>query len=287
MEKVHWQSPGQNKPFDTTLDNWRNKTTHDLSKRTIAVLQFIDENPNVEISVFKEEFNKYLVEDFYPKWNISNGNFGKVYNHYFTHLLFVNFIEILDNNNFSNIDSKKLKITDNGKKFLTSIFTENYDDALNIYLNQLINSTFVNEATKKVNLNIYPFKIIFKILYEYGWVHTLLFRTNIGYINKYDDLKCCLNFLENNCYLEYIKYINKNQDFYRENKIFKISPKQWNMYITSQLVILGIFEEKVVKKYDYEHDVETEDSYVRLTTQGIDFVEKIKLQEEDYESMFK
>lgn len=52
-----WQAPGNSRCFDTKLEDWKEK---DMSKRSIGVLEYIDEHPLISKNEFEKNIGGYL-----------------------------------------------------------------------------------------------------------------------------------------------------------------------------------------------------------------------------------
>lgn len=169
-EENRWQVPGNGNPFDSTLDEWNENK---MSQRSIGVLEYISEQITVDIPQFKSEIYEYLRTVYGHKQNDS------VVTHFYRPLEFVGFIRNIDN---------KLSLSIDGKNFLREIRNQDYDKALNFYILQMLKSSYPNTATKSINLSLFPFRIIFKMLLEKP-VPKEWFLTKIPYIRNYEDFK--------------------------------------------------------------------------------------------------
>ncbi len=170
VNKYRWQVPGNGNPFDSTLEDWNDNY---MSQRSIGVLEYISEEIVVEIPDLKENLKEYL-ETFY-----GHEQNDSLVTHFYRPLEFVGFIRNMDN---------KLSLSIDGKNFLREIHRDNYDKALDFYILQLLKSSYPNTATKAINLSLFPFRIIFKMLLE-NPIPKKWFITKIPYVKSYDDLK--------------------------------------------------------------------------------------------------
>lgn len=281
--KGFWQAPGRSKLFNTPLKYWDVSSIKNKSSiRSIAVLKFINDNPGISVKSFKDYFIDYFNE-FEQSLNLNSTielsfNKKKADPHFFKVLLFCNFISVDSEDDFSvtkkftnTKNNDKLYITVQGKMFLDELKEKNYDNALNIYLNNLFKVKYPNKATYKVNLEIYPFLIMFKLLSENndynGLIPRKLFITDIPFITK-DNYNNILEKLTDNCYLLTLEHMN--------NKIidedYKDNHKKWNMWVVSSLIDLGILE---------EHH-----GYIKLSNYKKQFIQN-KVDSMSYEDMFE
>lgn len=168
--KFRWQVPGNGNPFDSTLEEW---TENKMSQRSIGVLEYISEQIIVDIPQFKAEIYEYL-EVFY-----GHEQNDSLVTHFYRPLEFVGFIRNRDN---------KLSLSIDGKNFLREIHNQDYDKALDFYILQMLKSSYPNTATKSINLSLFPFRIIFKMLLE-NPIPKDWFLTKIPYITSYEDFK--------------------------------------------------------------------------------------------------
>lgn len=268
-----WQGPGGTKPFDSPLSEWKKSK---LTKRYIYVLKFLYENKNSEILIFEnqKEFNDIICK-YLDSFNIDRPK-KPTPTHFYTPYQFVDFI---GKNNFSSGKKFELFITQSGEKFLKEIERGDYELALNIYLNNLVETKFPNDATAGVDLNLYPVKIMFKILYENGAIPKFMFLTDIQYINDILKLESCLILLDDDKYLLELKKWEalKNKDIVEFNRLnIPIAKEKWTSYVCGGLVSLGVLE-----KICYRN------GYISLSKMGENFVEKSNLPKISYASFFK
>lgn len=243
-----WQAPGRSELFNTYLSDWKVDLEKDTSKKTIAVLKFINDNPDIRVSDFNKFFLNFL-EDFKKNLNlneeISFKEGEKANSHLFKVLLFIGFIQVTNQDKLTKTKSAdKLNMTDEGKLFFKEFKNENFDDALNILLERLFKTKYPNKATYKVKLESYPFLLMFKLLSEnnphHGVIPRKMFITDVPFIKNKIDLDNCLEKLNDECYLNYLDELKINSllDYgYKENH------KKWNMWVISSLIDLGILEE--------------------------------------------
>ena len=267
-----WQGPGGSKPFDSNLDEWKNSK---LTKRYIYILKFLFKNKNSKILIFdnQKDFNK-IICDFLDLNNINRPK-KPTPAHFYTPFQFVDFI-----GKKTFIDSKKFElfITDSGERFLKEIENENFDTALKIYLDQLFNTKFPNEATVGVDLKLYPARIMFKLLFEKGKISKFMFLKDIQYINSYLDVQYCLMLLDDIDYLSKLSDLEnlkeENNDEFNKLNI-NLAKEKWNSYVCGGLVSLGILDKQNFKK-----------GFIKLSDKGINYLIEKKIDEIDYESMF-
>lgn len=166
-----WQAPGNGKIFDKPLGE-----PSYMNSRTIAVLKYIQEKKRVSQSAFELEIKSYLeINTEYVENNSTPA-------HFFRPLLFLSFIK-------QSLD-KVLELTLEGDKFLYFYEKEEYIKCRKYILNQLDNSTYPNVATKDIKLQLFPFRILFKLLLnenEKGLSKEFI-REQLVYVKEYDDL---------------------------------------------------------------------------------------------------
>ena len=142
-----WQAPGNGKIFDKPLGE-----SSYMNSRTIAVLRYIQEKVKVSQSEFEREIKTYL------KNNTAYVENSSTPAHFFRPLLFLGFLKISR--------SKVLELTLEGDKFLHFYERGEYLKCKKYILNQLDNSTYPNIATKDIKLQLFPFRILFKLLLQ-------------------------------------------------------------------------------------------------------------------------
>lgn len=170
-EQYRWQVPGNGNPFDTSLENW-NKGK--MSQRSIGVLQYINERTSVSKSNFELNIKTYLNKLYKHEYNNS------IEAHFYRPLEFVGLIRNFNQN---------LSLSIDGKNFLDAIKNQQYSNALNFYILQMLKTKYPNTATENVKLNLFPFRIIFKLLLQYGSLSIYDFVDKIPYITRVDELK--------------------------------------------------------------------------------------------------
>lgn len=258
VDKYCWLGPGGNKPFDSRLYDWK---THKFSKRSICVLQYINEHSPIDINEYNDNIIQYLIDN-----DVGSDKLTK--KHTYGPFLFVNFISKSE---------EKLEITENGIRFLNDICAEKYEKATENYLDQLFQANFETDATKDIEIQAFPVQIMFKLLYEKEIIPLFMFQTYIQYIKDYSDLVICLSLLDDYCFFNYIREL---EDFYKENKdefesIYKVGTVKWKSYVIGCLVALGIFD-----KVSYDK------GYLKFSDYGIQYVEKKDIDNISYEKMF-
>ena len=263
-----WQGPGASKLFDSELGNWKSSK---LTKRYIYVLKYISENSSIEFKnnqEFKSGICSYLDENHIDRPQKPTPT------HFYTPYQFVGFIE---KNNLQG-RSFELSISKSGKEFLESLENGDIYNARDIYLNQLFDSKFPNDATESVKLNLYPIKIMFKMLYEKEIIPNIMFLTDIQFIKSYSDICDCLKLFND-------KYLLKIKEIEKLKKIDKVQYKRlsqnfakdkWNSYINGGLAKLGVFDEYYFFKKNC----------IKFTQFGRDFVKNKKIDEINYKMMF-
>ena len=166
-----WQAPGNGKIFDKSLGE-----SSYMNSRTIAVLKYIGQKVKVSQSEFEREIKTYLKNSTEYLENNSTPA------HFFRPLLFLGFLKIST--------SKILELTLEGDKFLHFYEKAEYLKCKKYILNQLDNSTYPNIATKDIRLQLFPFRILFKLLLREGekGLTKEFIREKLVYLREYDDL---------------------------------------------------------------------------------------------------
>ena len=166
-----WQAPGNGKIFDKPLGE-----SSYMNSRTITVLKYISSKSKVSQSEFEREIKTYLaVHTEYEKNDSTPA-------HFFRPLLFLGFLKISS--------SKVLELTIEGDKFLYFYEEKDYAKCKKYILNQLDNSKYPSIATKDVKLQLFPFRILFKLLlfeHENGLSREFI-KEQLIYLKSYDDV---------------------------------------------------------------------------------------------------
>ena len=191
---LRWQVPGNGNPFDSKLEDWQESK---MSTRSIGVLQFVNQN-NPTKEYFETNIKEYLYQNYKLEKNDSNEA------HFYRPLEFIDMIY------FDKFDNK-MYLSIDGKNFLNYIDKKEYKKAINAYILQLLKTKYPNSATNNITLNLFPFRILFKLLLTQD-------------VTEYDI-----------CYK--IPYISSPEDI---NK--KIGEKyvKWQTWVISYLIKLGI-----------------------------------------------
>lgn len=223
-DPYRWQSPGNGRLFDSSLEDWENNL---MSQRAIGVLEFIEDNPLIEKNEFEMRIAPYLDEKFGHDPNESNKG------HFFRSAEFVGLVRNLDG---------LLSLSIDGKNFLNSMLDGNYEAALEFYVLQLLKTTYPNNATEQNRLSLFPFRILFKLLSRdnnYGGkIPKKMFYTDIPYITKFSDIDSVKAKLHNEKYLNFLK---NNSLKVLEDKCPHFYPK-WATWVMSSLNVMNIVE---------------------------------------------
>jgi len=144
---MRWQAPGNGKIFDDKLgsDSYMNQ-------RTICVLLYIKENAKVLQKKFESDIKDYLISCATYNKNDSLAS------HFYRPLLFMGFIQ--------QYNDSSLELTIEGVKFLNAHKENDFKKCRIYILNQLDNTKYPNKGTKNIKLQLFPFRIIFKLLLE-------------------------------------------------------------------------------------------------------------------------
>jgi len=171
VKYLRWQAPGNGKIFDAPLGE-----ISYMNSRSLAVLEYISKRQSVSQSQFEREIKEYLEEQTEYIENNSTPA------HFFRPLLFLGFLKMSSN--------RVLELTLEGDKFLYHYKEKNFLQCKEYILNQLDNTKYPNEATKKVTLQIFPFRILLKMLVdeEKQGVSKEFVKYQLPYINSYDDM---------------------------------------------------------------------------------------------------
>jgi len=171
MNHYRWQAPGNGKIFDKPLGE-----SGYMNTRSISVLKYVAEHKKVSQAQFEREIKEYLALHTEYKPNDSTPA------HFFRPLLFLGFLKM---------DAvKMIELTLEGEKFLHFYELGEYAKCKKYILNQLDNSTYPNIATKDIKLQIFPFRILFKLLLlekERGLSKKFI-KEQLVYIRERDDL---------------------------------------------------------------------------------------------------
>ena len=193
-KEIKWQAPGNGKIFDAKLGN-----NSYMNNRTICVLKYIQKNPSILQKDFEKNIKNYLVS--------CTGNYQinkSTPSHFFRPLLFMGFITQYDNT--------ALELTIEGEHFLNAYEKNDFILCKKYILNQLDNVKYPNKATKKVNLHIFPFRILFKILLDnkHHGVTSNFIKEQLVYITIIDDISLYIK----NKDIEQIKKYKPYNKFY-------------------------------------------------------------------------
>lgn len=250
-----WQAPGNGRIFDSQLEEWE---TSKMSQRSIGVMQFLKEYHPITKEDFELRISDYLEQKYGHEFNDSNKA------HFYRPLEFLGFIRNLDN---------ELSVSINGQNFLNCLLKRNYSSALEFFILQLFQTSYPNNATPKVKLSLFPFRIMFKLLSESRkGIPRHMFLTEIPYIKCYNDIQSILTKLSDDFYLNKLEKIENNELEEDSEKYYK-----WNSWIVSSLEKLNIL--KAVEDNDYELE------YIKLAKPTEKFIEN-KVIDIKYEGMF-
>lgn len=220
-----WQAPGNGRMFDSSLEDWENNL---MSQRCIGVLQFLEDNPLIEKELFEVEIAPYLERRFGHEPNES------IKAHFYRPLEFIGFMRNMDN---------LLSLSVDGKNFLNAMMDEDYESALEFYVLQLLKASYPNHATDDIDLALFPFRIMFKLLSKNsphkGEVPKKMFYTDIPFINDITDIYPLLNKLSDSHYLYYLEH-SSLKDLEINSKNYY--PK-WYAWVVSSLREMNIVEE--------------------------------------------
>ena len=198
-DKFRWQAPGNGKMFDSSIQDWE---TNKMSQRSVGVLQFILANGNnMDVDGFESQICDYLNQKYGHEENDST------IKHFFRPLEFVGFIR--KHNNILNVSI-------DGRNFLNNIQNGNYKEAIESYILQMLKTQYPNTATKNVELGLFPFRILLKLLTKRSLSDADI-KCKLAYITKYEDI-------ENFDLLSGAEY------------------DKWNTWVINSLVDIGVFE---------------------------------------------
>ena len=178
MKRAHyrWQAPGNGKIFDAPLGE-----ASYMNTRTLSVLRYIQSKVKVSQAIFDREIKEYLEKHSDYRANNSTPS------HFFRPLLFLGFLKMSS--------SRVIELTLEGDKFLHFYEKEEYAKCKKYILNQLDNSTYPNIATKDIKLQLFPFRILFKLLLQEGekGLSRAFIKEQLVYLKEYDDLALYLH----------------------------------------------------------------------------------------------
>lgn len=220
-----WQAPENGRMFDSSLEDWENNL---MSQRCIGVLQFLEDNPLIEKELFEVEIAPYLERRFGHEPNES------IKAHFYRPLEFIGFMRNMDD---------LLSLSVDGKNFLNAMMDEDYESALEFYVLQLLKASYPNHATDDIDLALFPFRIMFKLLSKNsshkGEVPKKMFYTDIPFINDITDIYPLLNKLSDSHYLYCLEH-SSLKDLEINSKNYY--PK-WYAWVVSSLREMNIVEE--------------------------------------------
>ncbi|WP_405276684.1 HNH endonuclease [Methanobrevibacter sp.] len=255
--QYRWQAPGNGRLFDSRLKDWENNL---MSQRCVGVLQFLEDNPLIEKELFEVEIAPYLERRFGHQPNDS------IKAHFYRPLEFIGFMRNMDD---------LLSLSIDGKNFLNAMLDEDYDSALESYVLQLLKASYPNHATDDIDLALFPFRIMFKLLSKNsphnGEVPKKMFYTDIPFIINLSDINPLLNKLSDTHYLYYLEH-SSLKDLKLNSKNFY---EKWYIWVVASLREMNIVEETGRKS----------NSTVRLASPIDEFIEGI-VDKMHYEDMF-
>jgi 5-methylcytosine-specific restriction enzyme A len=250
MSDIFWQGPGNGKAFDSFIgDNSK------MNSRSIGVLSFIKEFSKeqgyVKESFFRANIKKYLEDNYNETPNDSLDT------HFYKPLLFYGFIYRDKNYNLS--------LSIEGNIFLKKYKNKDFLECRKILLNQLDNTAYPNSATPNVkSLNLYPFRILFKILLDNSEINTKFIKSSLVRIVNFEDLRDYLT--------------SKDLNDIKEYKVDSSKYEKFNTWVINSLVDLKILKrEKEKLKIDeemYEH--------IQYLYKNIDYEDMFGTQNEQY-----
>ena len=164
---------------------------------------------------------------------ISCANYDKnnsTASHFYRPLLFMGFIQQYDNST--------LQLTIAGTKFLNAYQEKDFNKCKFYILNQLDNTKYPNKATKDIKLQLFPFRILFKLLLENNneGIDSNFIKEQLVNIQKIDDLDL---YLQNNN----LKDISKKESY-----------DKFYTWVINSLVNIEILK-KVSNKYFISDDL--------------------------------
>ncbi len=177
-----WQGAGGASAFNTRFEDNSNKIRGRVNtkNRTIGILSFIGKNQPVSI---KDTFNGEIRDYLYQEHSIVKNE--TVLGHLYKPAQFFGFIQ--ENKN------AELLLSLEGSLFLENYNTQNFTKCKQIFINQLDNATYPNPATpKSKNLNLFPFRILFKLLLENTNLTQDFINESLVHITAIEDLSSYL-----------------------------------------------------------------------------------------------
>lgn len=169
-----WQAPGNWKIFDSNL--WDDTL---MNNRTIWVLEYIRNKSKEKWYVSKSDFENEIKGFLKIKYNQEENN--SITSHFYRPLVYWDFIRINKN--------EQINLTIEGNIFLNSYIDWDYWKSKKYIISQLDNTKYPNVATRKVIwVNLYPFRILFKLLLENKELSDIFIKNKLIYILKLSDL---------------------------------------------------------------------------------------------------
>jgi len=179
-QSTRWQAPGNGKGFDSYLGD-----SSKMNNRTIGIMHYIKEhsieNGYVSEAVFTEEIKEYLALKYAALVNQSLDT------HFYKPALFYGFI--LRDANYN------LSLSIEGNLFINAYDTQDFIKCKKIIINQLDNTSYPNEATLRVKkLQLFPFRILFKLLLEKTRLSNMFIKEQLVYIQTLEDIELLHSF---------------------------------------------------------------------------------------------
>jgi 5-methylcytosine-specific restriction protein A len=210
-----WQVPGNANPFGSDLKDWKSDK---MSMRSIGVLEFVKEQ-NPTKKYFIENIKDYLLK----KYNLKSNNSNEC--HFYRPLEFVGLVFWNDERLYLSID---------GKIFLQNIYNDKYKEAKDSYILQLLKTTYPSSATPNVELKLFPYRVIFKLLMEKTNITDDDFTLKIPYISCSKDIVDNYDHLNGPRYAKLlswtVSYLQKWGIIILENGCYKINLQDFPIF---------------------------------------------------------
>jgi len=179
-QSIKWQAPGNGKGFDSYLGD-----SSKMNNRTIGIMHYIKEhsvkNGYVSEALFTADIKEYLEDKYGAAVNQSLDT------HFYKPALFYGFI--LRDTNYN------LSLSIEGNLFINAYDAKDFIQCKKIIINQLDNTSYPNEATLRVKeLQLFPFRILFKLLLEKTRLSNQFIKEELVYIQKLEDINLLHSF---------------------------------------------------------------------------------------------
>lgn len=249
MKRQNWQAPGSGKIFDSRFNEKHDNESY-MTNRSIWVLEYFYQKQMVEYKPKKisQDLDLFLRKNF--KEYRDNES---VVTHFFKPLWFFGLLANIQVNN-----KNYIVISIDGKNFLNSIKSKNYNDSLKYFFMATFSTCYPNIAAPKTKgIGLFPFRILYSLIQKRYFLTDKEIKEKVIFINNINDLIDYDNFIKEFCF-DKQKDGNKADHFYT--------------WVINSFVNIGILSKK------------NNEFYLSEETKKIIKSENIDL--ESYENMF-